>query len=130
MECKYVKKIENEKAIKLFQEQSGVGFDMEYVDFIKVNNGGRPEYNVIQLPDGSEKVVNKFLSFNESDKENIYKAKHRIEEDDEKLIPFASDPAGNYFCFKSSKVYFYGHEDGEEQMIAESFRDFLGMLKE
>lgn len=130
MECRYVKPMENEEAVELFQRRSGAVLDSAYAVFIKANNGGRPERNIVTLKNGSEKVVNTFLSFNEADKENVYKAKRRTEEDDAKLIPFAADPSGNYFCFKDSAVYFYDHEDGGLQMAADSFTAFLDMLKE
>lgn len=130
MECKYIKPIKNQDAIELFQEQLGFKLPHEYISFIKINNGGRPDLNVIVLKSGVEKVVNKFLSFNESDKENIFSAKGRTEEDDKELVPFAVDPAGNYYCFKRDEVFFYNHEDGELQFAADSFSDFIGLLKE
>lgn len=130
MKCKYIKPIMDETCIVRFQEIIGVKFDESYVDFILKNNGGRPEKNLILLGDGAEYILNKFLSFNETDKENIYKAKKRVEEDDVSLIPFASDPAGDYFCFLSGRIYLYDHETGGAKEIADSFTDFLEMLRE
>lgn len=130
MECKYIKAIVDETCIDRFQKSTGVKFEDSYIDFIMKNNGGRPEKNLILSGDGSEYILNKFLSFNETDKENVYKAKKRVEEDDESLIPFASDPAGDYFCFLSGGICLYNHETGESKEIADSFSDFLDMLKE
>jgi hypothetical protein len=127
MEIKYVKQLKDENSISVFARNNGIDFSCEFVEFIKHNNGGRPIKNEVELENGSEKVVNNFLSFNEEDKENVYKARCRIE--DKNLIPFANDPAGNYYCLKGDKVVFYSHEDEAVVNVAESFGDFLEKLR-
>lgn len=87
------------------------------------------EQNECVLKDGSERVVNNFLSFNEEDKENIYKAIKRVSEDNDKLVPIAKDPRENYFCLFDGKVAFWSHEDGEIIDVAETFEQIFEMMK-
>lgn len=129
MKVKYIKTLTNENSIEDFAITNGITFSKEFVLFFKTNNGGRPDTNEVSLEKGSEKVVNSFLSFNEEDKENVYKAKKRVEEDDQTLVPFANDPSGNYFCLKNGEVVFYSHEDGETFKVADTFEMFLEKLQ-
>jgi hypothetical protein len=127
MEIKYVKQLNDENSINTFARDNGIDFSVEFVEFFKKNNGGRPDKNEVELVNGSEKVVNSFLSFNDNDKENVYKARRRIE--DKNLIPFACDPAGNYYCLKGGKVVYYSHEDNDVVDVAKSFAEFLGKIE-
>lgn len=129
MEFKYVKPLAKEDSIHAFFKLYGVSMPEKFERFFKDNNGSRPSLNTYVLKNGAEKVLNSFLSFNEGDRENVYKAKRRTMEDDVALIPFANDPAGNYFCLKESAVVFYSHEDGEEIGAADSFEEFLNKLQ-
>lgn len=130
MEYKYVKELADAGSIQNFFERNHVELPGEFDAFFKKNNGGRPSSNLCVLKNGEEKVVNNFLSFNENDRENVYKAKRSIEADDRRPIPFAKDPAGNYYCLLEGAVVFYTHEDGEITEIADSFQDFTGQLHE
>lgn len=68
------------------------------------------------------------MSFDEEDKENVYKAIKRVSEDNDKLVPIAKDPGGNYFCLFDGKVVFWSHEDGETIEAADSFESFCAMF--
>lgn len=68
------------------------------------------------------------MSFNEEDKENVYKAIKRVSEDNDKLVPIAKDPGGNYFCLFDGKVVFWSHEDGEIIEAADSLESFCAMF--
>lgn len=125
MEMKFVKPILDGTAMDKFFEEVGIQIPEAFQDFFIENNGGRPINNQCMLLNGNEKILNTFLSFNESDKENVYKARRRVEVDDMKLIPFANDPSGNYFCIKDGRVIFYSHEDSEEMEICDSFDAFI-----
>jgi hypothetical protein len=127
MEIKYVKQLKDENSISIFAKNNGVDFPEEFIEFVKKNNGGRPVKNEVVLTNGSEKVVNSFLSFNDEDKENVYKARRWVS--NKNLIPFANDPAGNYYCLLDGKVVFYFHEDDSVVDVAESFGTFLEKLK-
>ena len=129
MKCKYIKELKNIEGVREFFAINGIEIQKNIEKFFIDNNGGRPEKNVVYLENGTEKVVNSFLSFNEEDKDNIYKAKRRVKEDDCLLIPFARDPSGNYFCFKNRQIIFYSHEDGKEYNITKSFEEFINSLQ-
>lgn len=129
MEIKYVKSLEDCNVIEKIASDMGITLPSDFVEFFKVNNGGRPIPNEVTISSGSKKVLNSFLSFNESDKENVIKAKRRVAQDDERLFPFANDPAGNYFCLKGEEVVFYFSEDGEVIGITNTFGDFIKKLK-
>lgn len=129
MKVMYVKPLADKESISMFEKKVGKNFPKDFVHFFEENNGGRPDICNIILNNGTEKVLNNFLSFNESDRDNVYKARKRVEEDGNELIPFASDPAGNYFCLKNSEVVFLDHENGEEIPAASSFAKFLEKLQ-
>lgn len=128
MEYKFVKPLRDRSAIESFFAERGVVIPPGFMELFTRNNGGRPEENECVLKDGSERVVNNFLSFNAEDKENVYKAIKRVSEDNKKLIPFARDPAGNYFCLLDGRVVFWDHEDGEIVEAAGSFLEFCEIL--
>lgn len=125
---KSIKPLKNKGAVKSFCSKNHVSLDKETEEFLISNNGGRPSKNTIKVK-GTERVMNSLLSFSEDDKDNVYKAKKRVEEDDSYLVPFAKDPAGNYFCFKGKQVVFYDHEDGEQYRVSGSFMQFINSLK-
>lgn len=128
MECKYVKPLKDKELINGFFKDHDVDVPKGFIDFFVKNNGGRPELNECTLKNGAESIVNNFLSFNEEDKENVYKAIIRVAEDNTKLVPFAKDPGGNYFCLLEGKIVFWSHEDGEIIEITDSFESFCAML--
>lgn len=128
MEIKYVTQIEDMQSIQRFEESYGIQFPKEFLEFIKVNNGGRPKEKVFSLENGTEYIVNAFLSFNENDFGNIYWPKEQMEEEGVDAVPFASDPFGNYFCFQDGRVVFWFHEDGEFVALCDSFGEFIDRL--
>ncbi|HBB13440.1 MAG TPA: hypothetical protein DCZ76_04100 [Treponema sp.] len=44
---------------------------------------------------------------------------------DNSLIPFASDPAGNYFVLRNGKICLWQHEIDETIELADTFTNFL-----
>ena len=45
-----------------------------------------------------------------------------------KMIPFALDPAGNFFCVENGKIVFYNHETDDTETICDTFKEFLNKL--
>ena len=129
MDVKYVKPLKDKEAIEALFAEHGAKIPQGFTDFFVKYNGGRPLDNTCVLKDGSERVVNSFLSFNEEDKENVYKAIRRVGGDNQRLIPFAGDPAGNYYCLLDGRVVFWSHEDGEIIEAAESLEAFYHALR-
>ena len=129
MKVKFVKELKDNSLIYLFFKKINKKIPEGFEDCFKKYNGGRPEKNEVQLKDGTEVVLNNFLSFNKDDKDNVYKVWERINEEKYNLIPFAKDPSGNYYCLKDEEVVFYNHEEGNYSLISSSFKEFVLGLK-
>lgn len=129
MNVKFVKELKDDNLIHDFFEKIGKDIPKGFEDYFKKYNGGRPEKNEVQLNDGSEVVLNNFLSFNHDDKDNVYKAWERMCEENYEMIPFARDPSGDYYCLKGEEIFFYRHEEENCILIVSSFEEFINMLK-
>ncbi|GHU46580.1 hypothetical protein FACS1894200_00420 [Spirochaetia bacterium] len=125
---KYVKKLQNEASIEAFEEINKVRFPSDLKECIKQNNGGRPDKKVFNTDKEKERVFKALFSFNESDAENIYTFFPIIRKEAPDLLPFASDPGGNFLCVKDSKIVLFLHETGTIENAADSFSDFLSKL--
>jgi very-short-patch-repair endonuclease len=75
-------------------------------------------------------MIKKLLSLNYDDVENIWDAYNVMQQENKKLVPFASDPGGNFICFNkdSGEIYLWLHETNTAEYVAESFKDFLDKL--
>jgi hypothetical protein len=124
---KYIKPLKDPDIIEKWAKSNNIKFPEGFITFFRMYNGGRPTKNTIKL-NKREFVVNSFLSFNKDDKENVYNIKNILSKIDKDLIPFANDPAGNYFCLKSNKVVFYFHEDDSIIEVCSSFDEFIMKL--
>ena len=127
---KYVKPLSKIDAIEDFEKENNISLPLDLKKCIKANNGGRPSLKVFDTDDSKERVFKTLLSFNESDVENIYKYFPIIYSHSNNLIPFASDPFGNYICLQDSKVVLFLHETGKSEYIADSFSGLLEKLHE
>jgi cell wall assembly regulator SMI1 len=127
---KYVKKLQNEAAVEVFEKANNVRFPQDLKECIKENNGGRPDKKLFDTDKAKERVFKTLFSFNESDVENMYKFFPIPRKDVPDLLPFASDPGGNFLCVsaKENKIVLYLHETGTLESVADSFSDFLSKL--
>lgn len=123
---KYVKPLKDENAIESFEKKNNVSFPSDLKSYLKEFNGGRPSLKYYDLQGEKDKEFKTLLSFNESDVENIYKAYPL--DSSLKILPFASDPAGNYFVVDSGKISLWNHESDSVKEIADSFTNFLNLL--
>ncbi len=94
---------------------------------MKKNNGGRPPLKYYDLPSEKNKEFKTLLSFNKSDIENIFKF-YPLDSKDQTIIPFASDPTGNFFVLKNNKIYLWNHESDSLSFLADSFSIFYSSL--
>ena len=131
MNWKYVKKLADEKSIERFEKQYNFKFSSDYIACVKENNGGRPSLSVFDTSKTKERTIKTLLSFNEEDRETLWKAnKDLITIDEKKYIAIAVDNFGNYICFDGKdKIVFIDHESGDVEKVANSFSGFLDMLK-
>lgn len=126
---KYVKPLKNANAIDVFEKEHAVSFPADLREILFKNNGGRPSLKYYDTKTEKDKEFKTLLSFNEEDIETVYKH-YPLDTSDKSLIPFASDPAGNYFVLKDNSIYLWNHESDSTIFLASSFSAFLSMLHE
>ena len=126
---KYVKPLKDTNAIENFEKEHSVSFPSDLKDILSKNNGGRPSVKYYDTKTEKDKEFKTLLSFNEEDIETIYKY-YPLDSSDDKLLPFASDPAGNYFVVKDGKICLWNHENDSTICLANTFSDFLASLHE
>lgn len=130
VEWKRCKTLHNPNAVADFMKKYNCTLSKELAACISAHNGGRPYPDVISLCNGDESDVKSLLSFNETDKENIYKIiGYFISQYHGSLIPFASDSAGNYYCEKECKIVLWT-QDGDFIPVSNSLAEFLNLLHE
>ena len=100
-------------------------------NIIKEYNGARPSKKAFKTEKKVEHVIKGFLSFNKEDKENIFQVyewnKNFI--DEEEYFAIANDPFGNYIISdKRGKIYYFEHEAGNIEFVADSFEKFIELL--
>ena len=126
---KYVKPLKNANAIDVFEKEHAVSFPADLREILFKNNGGRPSLKYYDTKTEKDKEFKTLLSFNEEDIETIYKH-YPLDTSDKSMIPFASDPAGNYFVLKDNSIYLWKHESDSTIFLSSSFSVFLSMLHE
>lgn len=118
--------------IRKLEDELGIKFPIDYVEFIKDNNSARVRPKHFRVNDNVESINN----FH-----NVSEAYHFTDERlPEKVIPFARDAGDNQICFdyrngnKISVLFWdYGSpkNDGLDlSLVSESFGDFLNALFE
>jgi len=124
---KYTKPLGSKTLIEDFERENNITFPDDLKDCLVKNNGGRPSKCIFDTEREKEKVFNSLLSFNKSDIETIYMA-FPIPEAGKKLVPFATDPSGDFICVQDNAIVLYSHETGAVEKIADSFTEFLSKL--
>lgn len=138
-----------EELFLLIQEKIKFILPSDYFNCIRFCDAGTPVYNQINFLDSTINdihgtCIGNFLAFNKE--ENYYNNILGLYRDPpeffpKKIVAFADDPGGNYFCFDyrqdpktdNPPVVFWNHEGaGTEEAVsflAKDFEAFLGMLK-
>lgn len=128
---KYVKPLKDRQYIKKFEVENGITIPQDLKECIFNNNGGRPSVKVYDTSKSSGRVIKTLLSYNEEDIEKIYKILPLFKENSMCLLPFASDPSGNFICVdleNKDSIVLWLHETNTTEYIAETFSKFLGIL--
>jgi hypothetical protein len=134
----------SESQIQLFETQIGYSLPRDYRQFLKTDNGGRPErVSIVFETEGGkdESLVSWFYTLEPDGDygllENIECYSDRIPPN---MIPIACDAFGNQFLMslgdEKGAIYFWDHEreneDAEENdnvhLIADSFSQFAKMF--
>ena len=124
---KYVKPLVSEGSIAEYEAQTGVALPDDIKGAIQMHNGGRPSLKYYDLPTEKDKEFKTLLSFNRNDVENVF-AFYPLDSADGNLVPFASDPSGNFFVIKDGKINLWLHESDTTVFLSESFSGFLETL--
>lgn len=115
---KYVKKLDNPDCVTDFLKKNHVKLPSALVECLIQNNGGRPSEKEFSTNKGKGYVFKNLLSFNENDKESIYKFYPDLFRGTT-LFPFAMDASGNFICFdiKKKKYVLWKHESYTTEII-------------
>ena len=128
---KRVKPLSQSNSLNIFEQDYGITLPHNLKEFIIINNGGRPNLDIIKTPDGNEVEIKALLSFNKEDTENIYKVIDYFKKQfNGKIFPIATEPSGDYFCIdiNSNSIVYWKHETNELTFIASDFVEFLDNL--
>lgn len=134
IDWKFEKAVATDRVLAQLETHFHISLPEAYKQLVKQHNGARPRQNVLKFLDGKERVVKTFLT--------VHLTKGGIKDVSEwlksqlpdELLPFASDPFGNYFCFHYRKpntepsISFWHHETQQGEFVADSFIEFLGKL--
>ena len=129
MNWKRVKALKYFEYISEFEKEHQIKFSQSFIDCVKENNGGRPEYTIFDTNVVKERTIKRLLSFNKDDIENIWSFNEPGDNFYPGYIVFAIDNFGNYICFDcSQRICFVNLDDGSVETIEESFDNFLNCL--
>ncbi len=120
-EWKYVKRLNDDNAVKSFLDKYNVNLPEKLRDIIEKNNGGRPTNKRILTETNKEYVFKNLLSYNDNDLDNVYSFYPSMFEN-KNIYPLAMDSSGNFICyeFSSEKIILLNHESGQIEIIVES----------
>lgn len=124
---KYVKPLVDAGSIAEYESLVGTTLPEDLKNTIRTNNGGRPSLKYYDLASEKDKEFKSLLSFNRGDIENVF-AFYPLDSANKKLVPFASDSAGNCFVVKNGAIHLWLHELDRTIFVADSFSAFLEML--
>ena len=115
---KYVKKLDNSDSVSRFLKHYHIILPTGLIACLEQNNGGRPSEKDFNTNKGKGYVFKNLLSFNENDKESIYKFYPDLFRGTA-LFPFALDSAGNIICYdvKNKKYVLWKHETDTIEVI-------------
>ncbi|MHC0037729.1 SMI1/KNR4 family protein [Pseudoneobacillus sp. C159] len=128
---KRVKPLEPVTSIEIFESDHGFTVPEFLKDFIHQYNGGRPSLDITKTKSGREVQIKTFLSFNKKDIETVHNVIGYFKKQFHgNLLPFASEPSGDYFCvdLTNLSIVYWEHETNEIQKVADNFYKFINGL--
>ena len=124
-------------AIQTFESEMNFEFPAALRKILIAHDGGRPQLQALVLPGGREVILERLLAVVSQNGTTISSANQALRSQGfQGLLPFATDPFGNLFCFtfqqegEAGPILFWNHETGTTQRICGSFTDLLGLLCE
>ena len=130
-----------------FERDEGVQLPAEYREFLLTSNGGRPDDNIVDVPDLDEVAVNDFFGLQPGEMYDLRGERAMYEgRIPPGTLPVADDPGGNLFLLSlagdsKGAVYFWDHEEEPREegtdwsdfenvyRVADGFDQFLAMLR-
>ncbi len=113
-------------------KEIGVEFPEDYIGFVKKFHGGSPEFEVVDIPERNECVFNRLLSFSKNESTILKVVLQLSDRLPKNLIPIASDPFGNYYCFGYTtyvpKIVLWCYETANKLFVADPFAKMIEML--
>lgn len=123
-----VKPLINQFAIEELETKYDIVLPESLKLCIKENNAGRPRPNGFKTNSGNELEFRALISYNKEDNNSIYNViDYFMDEYAGKMIPFAFDSAGNYFCIRDNRVFFWTQEN-EFYELASDFEKFVEQI--
>lgn len=131
--------VAGEARVREVERELGVRLPEDYVEVARENQGRAPSPATVSLGESSKTVLGYLLHFEaEPQYASLVGAWRAIRDAlPEGVIPFAEDPAGNFFCFDyrademNPPVVFWPHEQPERMIpVAAGFNELLDMLVE
>lgn len=119
---KYVKPLKNKSVVQDFLIAHKIKLPDLLVKCIIENNGGRPSEYLFDTCKRKGYVFQSLFSYNEADKNNIYKIYSNLFADSD-MYPLGLESAGNVICYdqKDKKYVLWNHEKNV-------YEDILGKL--
>ena len=133
IEWKYSKEAINQGHIQALEESFGINLPDSYKLLVLSYHGARPNKNRFDTRTKSGYVLKTFLPITERYDGNIIKVlSWLIDRLPAKLLPFASDAAGNYLCFHFNtvdpEIVLWKHETVTTERISSTFDQFISSL--
>lgn len=128
MKWKYKTSLEDENVFDEIENEYQRKISSNLRKLIKEANDATPEKYKVKIGK-DEKILGGILSFNKNDKDTdtVFTALEAV--NDKKLMPFAIDPFGNYFCVKRfDVVVFWNHETGKITSAKKDLQSFISSL--
>jgi cell wall assembly regulator SMI1 len=125
----------SEKDICSVESALGVTLPTDYRIFVADHNGARPKPKAIDIPGKREGVMERLVHLDSGTSDNVSSAATALRSRGQGgLVPFASDPFGNLFCFQFSgnsviAVVFWDHETNSTSRICNTFSELVGLLR-
>lgn len=123
--------VENKTLLQEIEGKYRIKIREEIKEFIKLNSGGYPLKDVIEV-DGEKYEVRVFLSVNQKNKD-YYMQKalnYFLEKTNGKIIPVGIDSGDNYYCIhnETGNVYFWNAGENLYYKISDSVEDFVELF--
>lgn len=126
------KDVYNEAIWAAVERKYGIVIRSDIKDFLKLNNGGYPQKDIIVV-EGREYEVRVFLSLDKNDENYCIEKplEYFLNRTKGKIVPIAIDSGDNYYCVnnETGKVYYWHANSDSYYLIAESLGVFIVLFE-